>query len=170
MEAWSSLKSTGRKLIDRIWTWQKTSHKIPADIWVQTITDFRLDFVGFVSLHSSSRKRKDLNFQIKCKDYLNLKRGLWTTEQQFFFPAQVRCFSCLRLRSGLISGSQQLQFFSLRRRVRGGSWCTDASINPLLLHQGLNIYRDDHHTCPSTHLSIEMFVPFSSLLSTFTVN
>ncbi len=57
----------------------------------QIITDcgnFTLDFkqLGSVPLHSSSRLW-DLNFQMKCKIYFHLKRGLWTTEQQScYFP------------------------------------------------------------------------------------
>ncbi len=43
-----------------------------------------------VPLHSSSRLW-DLDFQMKCKIYFHLKRGLWTTEF-FFSTAQVRRF------------------------------------------------------------------------------
>ncbi len=50
------------------------------------ITDcgnFTLDFKqhDYVPLHSSSRLW-DIDFQMKCKIYFHLKRGLWTTEQQ----------------------------------------------------------------------------------------
>ncbi len=47
-----------------------------------------------VPLLSSSRLW-DLDFQMKCKIYFHLKRGLWTTEHQsgsFFSLAQIRCF------------------------------------------------------------------------------
>ncbi len=55
-----------------------------------------------VPLHSSSRLW-DLDFQMKCKIYFHLKRGLWATEF-FFSTAQVRCFwRCLWFRSGLVA-------------------------------------------------------------------
>ncbi len=57
-----------------------------------------------VPLHSSSRLW-DLDFQIKCKIYFHLKRGLWTTEQKSSsFSAQVRCFWwCFGFRSGFVA-------------------------------------------------------------------
>ncbi len=54
-------------------TWQpKSSQTVETSLWTSSNMD---------SVHSSSRLW-DLNFQIKCKIYFHLKRGLWTTEQQ----------------------------------------------------------------------------------------
>ncbi len=78
-----------------------------------------------VPLHSSSRLW-DLDFQMKCKIYFHLKRGLWTTEF-FFSTAQVRRFwRCLWFRSGLVA-------LFLKTSERGDSWCTDSSFSPLLV-------------------------------------
>ncbi len=56
-------------------TWQpKSSLTVETSHWTSSNMDS-------VPLHSSSRLW-DLNFQIKCKIYFNLKRGLWTTEQK----------------------------------------------------------------------------------------
>ncbi len=75
--------------------------------------------------HSSSRLW-DLDFQMKCKIYFHLKRGLWTTEF-FFSTAQVRRFwCCLWFRSGLVA-------LFLKTSERGDSWCTDSSFSPLLV-------------------------------------
>ncbi len=65
-------------------------------------------------------------FQMKCKIYFHLKRGLWTTEL-FFSTAQVRRFwRCLWFRSGLVA-------LFLKTSERGDSWCTDSSFSPLLV-------------------------------------
>ncbi len=78
-----------------------------------------------VPLHSSSRLWY-LDFQIKCKIYFHLKRGLWTTEL-FLSTAQVRRFwCCLWFRSGLVA-------LFLKTSERGDSWCTDSSFSPLLV-------------------------------------
>ncbi len=67
-----------------------------------------------------------LDFQIKCKIYFHLKRGLWTTEL-FFSTAQVRRFwRCLWFRSGLVA-------LFLKTSERGDSSCTDSSFSPLLV-------------------------------------
>ncbi len=91
-EAWSSLKFPGRWLC-WLWTsentvdqhqqmtWQpKSSLTVETSHWTSSNMDS-------VPLHSSSRLW-DLDFQIKCKIYFHLKRGLWTTEQQssYFSP------------------------------------------------------------------------------------
>ncbi len=60
-------------------------------------------------------------FQMKCKIYFHLKRGLWTTEF-FFSTAQVRRF----WRCGLVA-------LFLKTSERGDSWCTDSSFSPLLV-------------------------------------
>ncbi len=110
---------------------RKHSGPTPADdMAAQIITDcgnFTLDFKqhGFCALHSSSRLW-DLDFQMKCKIYFHLKRGLWTTEL-FFSTAQVRRFwCCLWFRSGLVA-------LFLKTSERGDSWCTDSSFSPLLV-------------------------------------
>ncbi len=78
-----------------------------------------------VPLHSSSRLW-DLDFQMKCKIYFHLKRGLWTTEF-FFSTAQVRRFwCCLWFRSGLVA-------LFLKTSELGDSWCTDSSFRPLIV-------------------------------------
>ncbi len=98
-EAWSAQKFPGRWL-HWLWTsentvdqhqqmtWQpKSSLTVVTSHWTSSNMDS-------VPLHSSSRLW-DLDFQMKCKIYFHLKRGLWTTEQQsklFFSTAQVRCF------------------------------------------------------------------------------
>ncbi len=65
-------------------------------------------------------------FQMKCKIYFHLKRGLWTTEL-FFSTAQVRRFwRCLWFRSGLVA-------LFLKTSERGDSWCTDSSFSSLLV-------------------------------------
>ncbi len=55
------------------------------DMAAQIISDWKLHTglqeTWTLSLHSSSRLW-DLDFQIKCKMYFHLKRGLWTAEQQ----------------------------------------------------------------------------------------
>ncbi len=86
MEAWSGLKFSGRWL-RWLWTsentvdqhqqmtWQpKSSLTVETSHWTSSNMDS-------VPLHSSSRLW-DLDFQMKCKIYFHLKRGLWTTEQQ----------------------------------------------------------------------------------------
>ncbi len=86
MEAWSALKVPGR-LLHWLWTsentvdqhqqmtWQpKSSLTVETSHWTSSNMDY-------VPLHSSSRLW-DLDFQMKCKIYFHLKRGLWTTEQQ----------------------------------------------------------------------------------------
>ncbi len=56
-------------------TWQpKSSLTVETSHWTSSNMDS-------VPLHSSSRLW-DLDFQMKCKMYFHLKRGLWTTEQQ----------------------------------------------------------------------------------------
>ncbi len=77
-------------------TWQsKSSLTVATSHWTSSNMDS-------VPLHSSSRLW-DLDFQIKCKIYFHLKRGLWTTEL-FFSTAQVRRFwRCLWFRSGLVA-------------------------------------------------------------------
>ncbi len=59
-------------------TWQpKSSLTVETSLWTSSNMDS-------VPLHSSSRLW-DLDFQMKCKIYFHLKRGLWTTEQQFSY-------------------------------------------------------------------------------------
>ncbi len=84
-EAWSALKFPGRlaaltvdfrKHVDQHQqkTWQpKSSLTVETSHWTSSNMDS-------VPLHSSSRLW-DLDFQMKCKIYFHLKRGLWTTEQ-----------------------------------------------------------------------------------------
>ncbi len=85
-EAWSALKISCRWL-RWLWTsentvdqhqqmtWQpKSSLTVETSHWTSSNMDS-------VPLHSSSRLW-DLDFQMKCKIYFHLKRGLWTTEQQ----------------------------------------------------------------------------------------
>ncbi len=81
-------------------TWQpKSSLTVETSHWTSSNMDS-------VPLHSSSRLW-DLDFQMKCKIYFHLKRGLWTTEF-FFSTAQVRRFwCCLWFRSGLVALSLQ---------------------------------------------------------------
>ncbi len=100
-------------------TWQpKSSLTVETLHWTSSNMDS-------VPLHSSSRLW-DLDFQMKCKIYFHLKRGLWTTEF-FFSTAQVRRFwRCLWFRSGLVA-------LFLKTSERGDSWCTDSSFSPLLV-------------------------------------
>ncbi len=85
-EAWSALNFPGRWL-RWLWTWEnrvdqhqqmtwqpKSSLTVETSHWTSSNMDS-------VSLHSSSRLW-DPNFQMKCKMYFHLKRGLWSTEQQ----------------------------------------------------------------------------------------
>ncbi len=86
MEAWSALKCPGRWL-RWLWisentvdqhqqiTWQpKSSMTVKISHWTSSNMDY-------VPLHSSSRLW-DLDFQMKCKIYFHLKRGLWTTGEK----------------------------------------------------------------------------------------
>ncbi len=100
-------------------TWQpKSSLTVGTSHWTSSNMDS-------VPLHSSSRLW-DLDFQMKCKIYFHLKRGLWTTEL-FFSTAQVRRFwCCLWFRSGLVA-------LFLKTSERGDSWCTDSSFSQLLV-------------------------------------
>ncbi len=62
-------------------TWQpKSSLTVDTSHW----TSSNMDSVPLLS----SSKLWDLDFQMKCKIYFHLKRGLWTTEQQssYFSP------------------------------------------------------------------------------------
>ncbi len=131
-EAWSALKCPGRcwlwtseNTVDQHqqMTWQpKSSLTVETSHWTSSNMDS-------VPLRSSS-KLWDLDFQMKCKMYFNLKRGLWTTEQQssyFFSLAQVRCFwRCFCFRSGLVA-------LFLKMSERGDSWCTNSSFSSLLV-------------------------------------
>ncbi len=88
-EAWSALKCLGRWLrwmwtsentVDQHqqMTWQpKSSLTVETSHWTSSNMDS-------VPLHSSSRLW-DIDFQIKCKMYFHLKRGLWTTKQQYSY-------------------------------------------------------------------------------------
>ncbi len=72
-----------RKTVDQHqqMTWQpKLSLTVETSHWT-------LSNIDSMPLHSSSRFW-DLDFQMKCKIYFHLKRGLWTTEQQtsYFSP------------------------------------------------------------------------------------
>ncbi len=104
-------------------TWQpKSSLTVDTSHWTSSNMDS-------VPLHSSYRLW-DLDFQMKCKMYFNLKRGIWTTEQPssyFFSLAQVRCFwRCFCFRSSLVA-------LFLKMSERDDSWCTDFSFSSLLV-------------------------------------
>ncbi len=85
-EAWSALKCPGRWL-RWLWTSENTVDQHQQMTWQpkSTLTvetsHWTSSNMDSVSLHSSFRLW-DLDFQIKCKIYFHLKRGLWTTEQQ----------------------------------------------------------------------------------------
>ncbi len=85
-EAWSALKCPGRWL-RWLWTSENTLDQHQQMTWQpkSTLTvetsHWTSRNMDSVSLHSSSRLW-DLDFQIKCKIYFHLKRGLWTTEQR----------------------------------------------------------------------------------------
>ncbi len=85
-EAWSALKCPGRWL-RWLWTSENTVDQHQQMTWqpkssltVET-SHWTSSNIYYLPLHSSSR-RWDLDFQIRCKIYFHLKRGLWTTEQQ----------------------------------------------------------------------------------------
>ncbi len=85
-EAWSALKFPSRWL-RWLWTSENTLDQHQQMTWqpessltVET-SHWTSSNIDSVPLHSSSRLW-DLDLQIKCKMYFNLKRGLWTTEQQ----------------------------------------------------------------------------------------
>ncbi len=103
-------------------TWQpKSSLTVETSRWTSSNMDS-------VTLHSSSRFW-DLDFQIKCKIYFNLKGGLWTgaTVQFFFSLAQVRrLWRYFGFRSGLVA-------LFLKMSACGDSWCTDSSFSSLLV-------------------------------------
>ncbi len=88
-EAWSTLKCPGRWL-RWLWTSENTVDQHQQMTWqpkssltVETLHCKQHDFKqhDYVPLHFSSRLW-DIDFQMKCKIYFHLKRGLWTTEQQ----------------------------------------------------------------------------------------
>ncbi len=88
-EAWSALKFPGRWLC-WLWTSENTAEQHQQMTWqpkssltVET-SHWTSSNMDSVPLHSFSRLW-DLDFQIKCKIYFHLKRGLWTTEQQSSF-------------------------------------------------------------------------------------
>ncbi len=63
------------------------------------------------------------------QNLLNLKRGLWTTEQQssyFLFSPGKMFLTCFWFRSGLVA-------LFLKMSERGDSWCTDSSFSSLLV-------------------------------------
>ncbi len=112
---------------------RKHSGPTPADdMAAQIITDcgnFTLDFKqrGFCAspLFLQTPDSRPC-FQMKCKIYFHLKRGIWTTEF-FFSTAQVRRFwRCLWFRSGLVA-------LFLKTSEHGDSWSTDSSFSPLLV-------------------------------------
>ncbi len=85
-EAWSALKCPGRWL-RWLWTSENTVAQHQQMTWqpkssltVET-SHWTSSYMDSVPLHSSSRLW-DLDFQMKCKIYFHLKRGLWTAEQQ----------------------------------------------------------------------------------------
>ncbi len=91
-EAWSAIQFPGRWLR---WLWtsentvdqhQKMTWQPKSSLTVET-SHWTSSNMDSVPLHSSSRLW-DLDFQMKCKIYFHLKRGLWTTEQQssYFSP------------------------------------------------------------------------------------
>ncbi len=104
----------------------------PADVTApQIITDFRnftLDFkqLGFCA-SPVFLQTPDLDFQMKCKIYFYLQRGLWTTEQQSSsFSPQPMMLLTWCFRSGLVA-------LFLKTSERGDSWCTDSRFSPLLV-------------------------------------
>ncbi len=102
-------------------TWQpKSSQTVETSHWTSSNMDS-------VPLHSSSRLW-DLDFQIKCNIYFNLKRVLWTTEQQssfFLLSPGKMLLTCFCFRSGLVPFSWRCQSVD--------SWCTHSSFSPLLV-------------------------------------
>ncbi len=84
-EAWSALKFPGRwpcnhGLQKTQWTNTSRWHGSPNHHWLENShwTSSNMDAVPLLS----SSRLWDLDFQMKCKIYFHLKRGLWTTEQQ----------------------------------------------------------------------------------------
>ncbi len=134
-------------------TWQpKSSLTVEASHWTSSNMDS-------VPLHSSSRLW-DLDFQMKCKIYFHLKRGLWTTEL-FFSTAQVRCFwCCLWFRSGLVA------LFCL-------SVVTLDALTPASVHSLWSSHKCLNQLCltvfssfQSSLLLVHLFLPNSSFQST----
>ncbi len=131
-EAWSAINFPGRWL-RWLWTSENTTDQHQQMTWqpkssltVETShgTSSNMDSVP---LHSSSRLW-DLDFQMKCKIYFHLKRGLSGATVQFFFSlAQVRCFWwCFCFRSDLVA-------LFLKTSECGDSWWTDSSFSSLLV-------------------------------------
>ncbi len=130
-EAWSALKFPGRWLrVD----FRKHSGPTPADdMAAQIITDcgnFTLDFKqhGFCA-SPLFLQTLGLNFQMKCKIYFHLKRGLWITEQQSssFLHSPGKVLLTLSL------VQKWLGSLFLKTSERGDSWCTDSSFSSLLV-------------------------------------
>ncbi len=106
---------------------QQTSQRPKSSLTLET-SHWTSSCLDSVPLHSSSRLC-DLDFQIKCKMYFYLKRGLWTAEKQssYFSLAQVRCFwFSFCFRSGFVA-------LFLKTSERGYSWCTHYSFSSLLV-------------------------------------
>ncbi len=85
-EAWSALKCPGRWLLwlltseNTVAQHQQITWQPKSTLTVET-SHWTSSYMDSVPLHSSSRLW-DLDFQIKCKMYFHLKRGLWTSKKQ----------------------------------------------------------------------------------------
>ncbi len=113
---------------------RKHSWPTPADdMAAQTITDcgnFTLDFKqhGFCA---SPLFLQTLGpwFQIKCKIYFHLKRGLWTTEQK----SSSFSISPGKMLLAMFLFQKWLVALFLKISERGDSWCTDSSFSSLFV-------------------------------------
>ncbi len=86
-EAWGALKCPVRWL-RWLWTSESPVEQHQQRTWQpKSSLTVKTSHWNSVPLHSSSRLW-DLDFQMKCKIYFNLKRRLWYTEQQssYFSP------------------------------------------------------------------------------------
>ncbi len=89
-KAWSALKYPGRWL-HWLWTSENTVDQHQQMTW-QPKSSLTVETSHWTSsndgLCASSSRLWDLDFQMKCKIYFHLKRGLWTTERQssYFSP------------------------------------------------------------------------------------
>ncbi len=100
-------------------TWQpKSSLTVKTSHWTSSNMDS-------VPLHSSSRLW-DLDFQMKCKMFFNLKKGPLSNSPVLLFSPGQMLLTMFLFQKCLVA-------LFLKMSERGYSWCTDSSFSSLLV-------------------------------------
>ncbi len=131
-EAWSALTFPGRWLR---WLWtsdntvdqhQQMTWQPKSSLTVETShrTSSNMDSVPLLS----SSRIWDLDFQIKCKIYFHLKRGLWSNSPVLFLLSPGKMLLMLFLFQKWLGVA-----LFLKMSECGDSWCTDSSFSSLLV-------------------------------------